>query len=127
MCVHIDRESKVGRQIAADLMPGFAGVIAPHDVPMQLHVETIRTRPVQCQPVDTETNFHVWIRDVLGFQSPVDWLPRFATIVGPESTRSRDGNKDPLRITRIQQNRMQTHSSRTRLPFRTSAMATKSG
>ncbi len=35
--VDVDYESKVGRQIPADLLPQIAGIIAAHDVPVLLH------------------------------------------------------------------------------------------
>jgi hypothetical protein len=34
MRVHVDHEAEIGGQVAADLMPGIAGVVAPHHVPM---------------------------------------------------------------------------------------------
>src|SRR5439155_986368 len=35
--VHIDHESKVSRQISADLLPGLAGIVAAHHIPVLLH------------------------------------------------------------------------------------------
>ena len=40
--VHVDREAEVGRQVAADLAPGVAGVVAAHHVPVLLHEEHVR-------------------------------------------------------------------------------------
>jgi hypothetical protein len=41
MRVHIDHEAEIGRQIAAHFMPGIAGIIAAHHVPMLLHEEHV--------------------------------------------------------------------------------------
>jgi hypothetical protein len=41
--VHVDREAEVGGQIAADLLPAVAGVVAAHNVPMLLHEEYVGT------------------------------------------------------------------------------------
>ena len=35
--VNVDHEAEIGGQIAADLAPGVAGIIAAHHVPMLLH------------------------------------------------------------------------------------------
>src|SRR3546814_20882985 len=42
--VNGNREPKVARQVATDLVPQFAGVIGPHHVPVLLHEQHARPR-----------------------------------------------------------------------------------
>ena len=39
-----DRETEIGRQVAADLVPESAGIVASHDIPMFLHEQGIWMR-----------------------------------------------------------------------------------
>ena len=51
--VHVDGEPEVARQVAADLVPRLASVVAAHDVPVLLHEQHARTRPVHGEAVHT--------------------------------------------------------------------------
>ncbi len=51
VCVHVDGEPEVGRQVSADLTPGLPGVVAAHDVPVLLHEQDRRARRVHGQAV----------------------------------------------------------------------------
>ena len=62
-----------------------------------------------------------------GLQSAVDRLPRLAAVVGAERARGRDGDEDPLRIARIQQDRVQAHPAGARLPVWPGAVAAQPG
>src|SRR5690606_32004490 len=45
--MYIDDKSKVGGKVAADLAPGFTGIIAAHDVPMLLHEQDVGVGSVE--------------------------------------------------------------------------------
>jgi len=60
-------------------------------------------------------------------QSVIDWLPGFAAVFGAKRARGRDRDEHSLRIFRIDQNRVQTHSARARLPFRTGIVLAETG
>ena len=51
-------------------------------------------------------------------------LPR---VIGPKRARSRDGDEDPLRIARIQKDRVQAHPAGARLPGWSCAVAAQPG
>ena len=114
--VHVDHESEVGRQVAADLLPQLAGVVAPHDVPVLLHEQYVRARSVHRDAVNAVADFRFRRRDALGLQSTVDRSPRRAGVVGPERARRGDGDEDPFGIARIQKNRVQAQPAGTWLP-----------
>ncbi len=85
--VHVDHEPEVGGQVAADLVPRIAGVIAAHDIPMFLHEQRSRTRPVHRNPVHAVADFGRRFRHNLGVQPFVDRPPRRARVVSPEHAR----------------------------------------
>ena len=60
-------------------------------------------------------------------QAVIDWFPGFAAVVCAKRAGSgnRDGNS--FWITRIEENRVQTHAACPRLPFRTGIAAAQSG
>src|SRR5207302_8851231 len=113
--VDVDRKTKIGRQISAHFTPGIAGIVAAHYVPVFLHEERVRTRWVQCDPVNTVADLRIGIGNVLRMQTAIDRLPGFAAVIGAE--RARGGNRDEysLRIAWIDQDRVQTHPARARL------------
>src|ERR1700730_11465843 len=59
-------------------------------------------------------------------QPLIDWLPRLAPVIRPERPSRRDGNKNPLGITRVQNDRVQTHATGARRPVRPRAMSAQS-
>src|ERR1700686_804739 len=69
----------------------------------------------------------IWIRDVLRVQSAVDRLPRLAAVIGAEGARSGDGDKNALRIARIENDSVQAHPTRAGLPFGARTVAAQSG
>src|SRR5215510_2837666 len=71
-------------------------------------------------------HFRGWIGNVLRVQSLVDWFPRRASVVSAESARSRDRNKDPVAIRRVQNNRMQAHAACAWLPLRSGSVTAHS-
>ena len=63
--VDVDDEAEIGRQIAADLVPVIAGVVAAHHVPVLLHEERVGPRRVHRDAVDAVADFGVRIGNVL--------------------------------------------------------------
>src|SRR5262249_24277559 len=123
VCVHIDRESEIGRQIAADLTPRSARIIAAHDVPVLLHKQPLWARLVHGNPVHAVADLRIWIRNVLRVQPAIDWFPCFSAIVRSKRSGCRDRDEYSLRIFRIEEDRVQTHAARSWLPFRTGVAA----
>src|SRR6476469_4975914 len=109
MRMNVDRKSEIARQIATDLMPRTARVVAAHYVPMLLHEQRVRARRMHRDPMHAVTDLRVRVRDVLRVQSAIDRLPCFASIVGAERAGSRDCDGNPLGIARIEKNGVQTH------------------
>ena len=85
--VDVDHESEVGREIAADLLPRLARVVAAHHVPMLLHVQHRRPRRVHRHVVHAMTNFGTLVGDAFGLQAAVHRPPRRAGVVRPERAR----------------------------------------
>src|SRR5437773_1422175 len=84
MRMHVDRKSEIARQIAADLMPRSARVIAAHHVPVLLHEQRVRTRRMHRDPMHAVTDLGVRVRNILRVQPAIDRLPRFS----PSSVRN---------------------------------------
>ena len=115
--VNLDREPEVGRQVAADLVPGVAGVVAAHDVPMLLHEQHVRARGVHGDAVDAVADLRVRVGQfVVGLQAAVDRPPGLAGVVGAEHARGRDGDEDALGVARVEQDRVQAHAAGAGLP-----------
>src|SRR4029077_3907016 len=60
-------------------------------------------------------------------QPLVDGLPALATVISAKRACSRDGDVHALRILPIENDAVQAHAARARLPFRTGAVAAQSG
>ena len=60
-------------------------------------------------------------------QSAIDRLPGLAAVVGAERAGRRDGDEDPVGIVRIEQDGVQAHAARARLPARPGAVAAQAG
>src|SRR5262249_42270619 len=80
--VNVDGETEVRRQVAADLVPRLAGVVAAHDVPVLLHVQHVRPREVHREPVHAVPDLGVGVGYAFGPQATVHRLPRFARVIG---------------------------------------------
>ena len=63
--MNVDRESEIGRQIAADLMPRIARVVAAHDVPVFLHEQRVRPRRMHRDAMHAVTDLRVRIRECI--------------------------------------------------------------
>ena len=63
--MNIDHKAKISGQIAADLIPGIAGVVAAHHIPMLLHEQHIGARGVQRQAVHAVADFRFLVRDII--------------------------------------------------------------
>jgi len=117
MRVHIDGEAEVGGQVAADLGPGVAGVIAAHDIPVLLHKEHAGPRRMQGNAMHAVADLRIGVRKLVRrLQAAVTGAPRLAAVVSSEDTRGGDGDMDPLRIAGVQKDCVQAHASRAGLP-----------
>src|SRR5208282_6010124 len=67
------------------------------------------------------------IRDVLRVQTLVNRLPCRAAIVGAKGARSRNGDEHTERIARVEDDGVQTHSTRARLPFGPGTVSAQTG
>ena len=98
-----------------------------HHVPVLLHEEHARTLRVHGDVVHAVADFGVLVGNVLRAQSAVDRLPAGAAVVGAERARRRDGNVHPLRIAGIENDGVQAHAARARLPLGAGAVAAQAG
>ncbi len=94
--VNVNHKSEIRRQIAADFLPGIAGIIAAHHVPMLLHEEHTRALGMHRNVMNAVADLGVRIRNILRSQPAVDRLPGFAAIIGAECPGSRDSDEDSL-------------------------------
>ena len=60
-------------------------------------------------------------------QSAIDRMPRFSAVIGAERSCGRDSNEHSLRVLWIEENRVQTHPTRARLPFRPRVATAQAG
>ena len=125
--VNVDHEAEIGGQIAADLLPQVAGVVAAHHVPVLLHEEHVRTRRVHGDAVDAVADLGGRVGNILRAQPLVDRLPGLAAVVGAEGAGGGDGDEDALGIAGIENDGVQAHSAGAGLPLRTGAVAAKAG
>src|SRR5258708_29954044 len=72
--------------------------------------------------VNAVADLSIGVRNVLRLQSTVDRLPRLAAIVRTESARGGNGDPNPLRIFGIENDAVETHAARARLPVRARAV-----
>src|SRR5262249_61269079 len=93
--VDVDREAEVTREVAADLLPRLSRIVAPHDVPVLLHEEHARTRPVHGDAMDAVADLGGRVRDLLRAEAAVDRTPRRTAVVAPERARGRDRDEEP--------------------------------
>src|SRR4029453_11300934 len=92
-----------------------------------LHEEYVRARRMHRDAMDAVADFRGRIRDLLGDQAAVHWPPGLARVVAPEHARGGDGDREPRRIPRILEDRVQAHAAGTGLPGRPRAVATQPG
>src|SRR5436305_1831056 len=124
--VHVDDEAEVGRQVAADLLPIVARVVAAQDVPVLLHEQDARPLGAHGDVVNAVADFGVGIRNVLRTQAAVDRFPGLARVVAAERAGGRDGDVDAV-VPRIENDRVQAHTARAGLPLGTGSVAAQPG
>ncbi len=125
--VHVDHEAEIGRQVAADLVPGIASVVGAHDVPVFLHEEHIRARRVHRDAVNAVADVGSRLGNGLRVQSAVNGLPRLAGIVAAKSPGGGDRDEDPARVAGIEDDRVQAHPTGAWLPAGPGAVMAQSG
>ena len=59
--VDVDHETEIGGQVAADLVPRIAGIVAAHHVPMLLHEQHVGARAVHGDAVNAVADLGVGI------------------------------------------------------------------
>src|SRR4030095_13615335 len=126
MRVNVDRETEVGRQIAADLMPRLAGVIAAQDVPVLLHEQHIRTRGMHRDAMNAVADLASRIGNIKRMQAAIDRLPSLAAVIRAKRASRRNRDKDSFWVTWIENDGVQAHPAGARLPRRTGAVAAQS-
>ncbi len=110
-------EAEVSGQVAADLVPRVARIIAAHHVPVLLH-EARRGR-ARCMAMRWTQWPTSWPgRGCSRGQAAIDRSPGPAAVVGAECARCRDGNIDPVGVGWIRQDGVQAKSARAGLPGR---------
>src|SRR5215510_6352452 len=82
---------------------------------------------MQRDAVNAVADLRLRVRDILGHQTTVDWLPGITGIVSAKGAGSGDGNEHPASVTWIEKDRVQTQPTRAGLPPRPRAMAAQSG
>src|SRR5439155_8922944 len=85
------------------------------------------TRWMHRDMMNAMTDFRLRVGNVLRMQTLVDRFPCFTAVVGAKGSRRGDCDEHPLRIFRIEQNRVQTHTARARLPLWSGAVSAQSG
>ena len=123
----VDRKPEVGGQVAAHLVPGVAGIVAAHHVPVLLHEKNFGTRRIDRDAVDAVADFRVRVGDELRTQAAIDRPPGLAAVVGSKRAGGRDRDEDPVGVGGIHDDRVQAHSTGTRLPARARLMAAQAG
>ena len=82
--VNVDHEAEIGGQVAADLAPRVAGVVAAHHVPMLLHEQHVGARRVHGDVVNAVADLGGRDRECIANRSP--WLMGFQ-VLPPSSVR----------------------------------------
>src|SRR5437867_11625207 len=67
------------------------------------------------------------IGNIFRMQPMIDRFPRFSAVIGPERACGRDCHVYSLWALRIEENGMQTHAARARLPFRAGIVFSEAG
>ena len=126
-CTSIGK-AEVGGQVAADLVPGVAGVVAAHHIPMLLHEQHVRPRRVHGDAVHAVADLGLRVRDDSRSAGP--WL--IGCHVWPPSSRAEgagrgDGDEDALGIAGVEEDGVQAHAAGARLPAGPGAVAAQPG
>ena len=90
---------------------------------MLLHEQHAGTQRVHGNVVNAVANLGGWVGNVFRVQSTVDRRPGFAAVIGAESARCRDGDKDSVRVARVKNDGVQTHPARAGLPHGAGAVS----
>src|SRR5438045_7460870 len=85
---------------------------------MLLHEENVRPLRMHCDVMHAMADLRIRIGNVLRMQPAIDRFPALPAIVGPERACRRDRDENSLRIFRIEENTVEAHSARARLPAR---------
>ena len=126
--VDVDGEAEVGGQVAADFVPGVAGIVAAHDVPVLLHEEHVGARRVHGDAVNAVADLGVGVGDALR-TSARELMGR--QVLPPSSVRKAPAAemamKMRLGLAGIEQDGVQAHAAGAGLPAGSGAVAAQAG
>ena len=125
--VDVDREAEIRGQVAADLVPICAGVVAAHHVPMFLHEDDVRPRRVHGDAVDAVADQRIGVGNILGAEAVIDRLPVGSAVVGAKSAGGGDGDVDAVGIGGVEQDGVQPHAAGAGRPLGARAVAAEAG
>ena len=94
---------------------------------MLLHEEHAGPLRMHGDVVNAVADFGIGVGDVLRVQALVDRLPGLAAVVGAERACGGNGDVDSLGIAGIENDGVQAHAARARLPVRAGAVAAQAG
>ncbi len=77
--------------------------------------------------VNAVADFRILVRDILRAQAAVDRLPGVAAVIGAKGARRGDRDVHPLRVAGIENDGVQAHAARARLPLGAGAVAAQPG
>ena len=80
------------------------------------HEDRVGLGGMKGETMDAEADFGIGLRQVGVRQTLVDGRPSFAAVVGTEVSCSRNRNEDAVGIRFVEDNRVQAHAARPRLP-----------
>src|SRR6185312_1350500 len=109
-------EAEVGGQVTADLVPGIAGIVGAHHVPVLLHEEDAGALRRHGDVVHAVAHLGGGVGDVLRVEAAVDGLPGFATVIGTKCAGGGDRDKDALWIGGVEHDGVQAEAACARLP-----------
>jgi hypothetical protein len=92
-----------------------------------LHEQHVGTRRVHADPVDAVSDLPILVRQLLRAETTVDRAPRLAAVVRAERSRRGDRHDHPLRLARVDQDRVQAQPTRSWLPLLARLMTAEPG
>ena len=121
------RKTKITGQVAANLPPGVATVVAAHHVPVLLHEQHIASGWVPSDPVHAVADLGIRIGDALRAQAAVGRAPGLSGIVTAKNPCGGDGDVQTIGVRWVEENGVYAHPAGARLPARSAAMAAQAG
>lgn len=112
-----DGEAEVAGEIAADLLPELAGVVAAHDVPVFLHEEDVGAGGMEGDAVDAVADLGGGVGEFeVGLEAVINRPPGLAGIVGAEGAGGGDGGVEAAAVDGVNDEGVQAHAAGAGLP-----------